>query len=332
MTKPSALITGIAGFAGSYLAEELLAQGYSVSGTVLKSESLENLQGITKSLKLVTLEVSDAEACRKVIKKIRPDYLFHLAAMASVGKSFGAERATIRVNVEGTLNLLDACRAQTSLKKFILISSADAYGRQQLNGRTLTETAPLEPISPYGISKAAAEYLVQYYQRVYGTPAVIARSFNHTGPRQNDNFVIPNFCRQIALIEAGKQEPVVRVGDLSARRDISDVREIVRGYRLLAENGKPGQVYQLCSGKAESIDHMLQMLLALSERKIKVVKDKSRLRKADIPILKGSNRKAVRELGFTARIPLEETLEATLNYWRARVSMPQGARLRKIGK
>lgn len=332
MTKPSALITGIAGFAGSYLAEELLAHGYAVSGTMLKNESLENLDGIRKQIKLVTLDVSDAAACRKTIKRFRPDYLFHLAAMASVGKSFGAERATIRVNVEGTLNLLDACRVQRNLKKFILISSADAYGRQRVNGKALTESVPLEPISPYGISKAAAEYLVRYYHRVYETPAVIARSFNHTGPRQNDNFVIPNFCRQIAMIEAGQAEPIVRVGDLSARRDISDVREIVRGYRLLAENGKPGQVYQLCSGKAESIDRLLKMLLAMSERKIKVVKDKSRLRKADIPILKGSNRKAAREVGFKARIPLAETFEATLNYWRARVSRTQGARLRKIGK
>lgn len=320
MRKPSALITGIAGFAGSYLAEELLACGYSVTGTILKNEPLDNISGIRKRIKLVTLDITDSRACLRMITANRCDYLFHLAAMASVGRSFGTEGITFRVNIEGTLNLLEACRVAANPTKFILISSADAYGVFQPSSRTLTETQPLAPVSPYGISKAAAEQLARYYHRVYGTPLVISRSFNHTGPRQTENFVVPSFSRQIAMIEAGIQSPVLKVGDLSARRDLSDVRDIVRGYRLLAESGRIGEVYQLCSGKAVSIEKMLHLLLSLSERKIAIETDKNRLRKADIPILKGSNRKSAQEFGFAVTIPLRETLAATLDYWRAQVS------------
>jgi GDP-4-dehydro-6-deoxy-D-mannose reductase len=322
MSRLSALVTGIAGFAGSYLAEELLAHGYSVTGTVLKEEPLAHIASIRKKISLVTLDITDAKACRRVMNKVKPDYLFHMAAMASVGRSFGTEGLTFRVNVEGTLNLLEACREHGKLKKLILISSADAYGIVKPAGRILKETHPLDPVSPYGISKAAAEQLARYYFRVYGTPVVISRSFNHTGPRQSENFVIPSFSRQIALIELGKQPPALKVGDLSARRDLSDVRDIVRGYRRMAESGRIGEVYQLCSGKAVSIDRMLRQLLALSTRQIEVTVDKNRLRKADIPILTGSNRKAASEFGFAVTIPLRETLAATLDYWRARLDRP----------
>ena len=162
----------------------------------------------------------------------------------------------------------------------------------------------------------------------HGFLGIISRSFNHTGPRQTDNFVIPSFSRQIAMIEAGLQDPVLKVGDLSARRDLSDVRDIVRGYRQMAESGKIGEVYQLCSGKAPSIERMLRTLLSFSKRKIEIATDKNRLRKADIPILKGSNRKAAQEFGFAVTIPLRDTLMATLNYWRNRIDAPKGDRSR----
>jgi GDP-4-dehydro-6-deoxy-D-mannose reductase len=203
----------------------------------------------------------------------------------------------------------------------VIVSSADAYGLFRPSLKLLNETQPLNPISPYGISKAAAEQVTRYYHSQYGVPGVIARAFNHSGPRQRDDFVIPAFAKQIARIESGHQEPVISVGDLSARRDLSDVRDIARGYRLVAEKGKPGQVYHLCSGKAVAIKQVLKTLLGLSTSKIKVVTDPLKLRKSDIPVLRGSNRKAARELGFSLRYTLKATLSDTLNWWRQNIAM-----------
>lgn len=318
MKTPLAYITGIAGFAGSYLAEELLSLGWRVAGSVYENESLENLAGCEDKLQLERLDILDADRVRLRLAAVNPDYIFHLAALASVGRSFDLERATYRVNFEGTVNILQGGRSCDKLKKVVIVCSADAYGVFKPTSKILTEAQPLNPISPYGISKAAAEQVALYYYRQYSLPVAIARSFNHSGPRQREDFVIPAFARQIALIESNRQEPIIKVGDLSAGRDLSDVRDIVHGYRLIAEKGKPGQVYQLCSGKAVAIKQVLQTLLGLSQKKIKVVTDPTRLRKSDIPVLRGSNRKASRELGFTLRYTLKATLSDTLKWWRQR--------------
>ncbi len=319
MKGPSAFITGIAGFAGSYLAEELVADGWRVAGSLYPGEDQSNLAGIKDRINLIDLDILDAEACQKAVEPFSPDYIFHLAAFASVGKSFSAERLTLKVNVEGTLNLLEAARQLSSLKRFVLVSSADAYGLFSPKTKTLTEDQPLNPISPYGISKAAAEQITRYFHKQYGLPVTLARSFNHSGPRQVDSFVIPSFAKQIATIEAGRQEPILRVGDLSAKRDLSDVRDIVRGYRLLALKGTSGRTYQLCSGKAVAIDSVLKALLRLSTSKITIKTDPARMRKSDLPVLKGTNARAARELGFTVRYPLRETLRDTLDYWRSQI-------------
>ncbi|MEW5995105.1 MAG: GDP-mannose 4,6-dehydratase, partial [Candidatus Zixiibacteriota bacterium] len=195
------------------------------------------------------------------------------------------------------------------------------YGVFRPKNKTLTEDQPLNPVSPYGIAKAAAEQAGLYYFRQHKLPVVIARAFNHSGPRQADSFVIPAFAKQIASIESGLQEPVVAVGDLSARRDLSDVRDIVCGYRLMAEKGKPGQVYQLCSGRTVTIKSVLDTLLKLSDKRIRVKVDKSRLRKSDIPILRGDNRRAARELGYKIRYSLTTTLKDTLEYWKKKISV-----------
>jgi GDP-4-dehydro-6-deoxy-D-mannose reductase len=316
MKRPLALITGMTGFAGSYLAEELLANGYRVAGTRMQGESKRNLELIEGDLSLLTLDILNAKRCIQVVKDVQPDYLFHLAAMASVGKSYTLERETYKVNFEGTLNMLEASRESRSLKKFIFISSPDCFGRFSPKNKTLTEQQPLAPVSPYGISKAAAEHLCRYFVKQYRLPVAIARAFNHSGPRQSDSFVIPSFARQIALIESGRQKPVIQVGDLSARRDLSDVRDIVLGYRSVAERGEIDHVYHLCSGRAVTIQHLLDSLLKMSEKKITVHVDKSRLRKAEIPVLRGSGRKAGKQLGFSLRYSLKRTLEDTLRYWR----------------
>lgn len=324
MRKPTAFITGIAGFAGSFLAEELLAAGFKVSGALYKKESTRNLKGVKNRLELFSLDILNAGKCRQLVARLKPDYIFHLAAMSSVAQSFDRERLTCRVNFEGTINVLEAARSLSRLKSLLFVSSSDIYGMFRPRNKTLTENQPFNPISPYGISKAAAENACRYYGRQYGLPVVVARAFNHSGPRQTDDFVIPAFARQVAAIEAGQQKPVLKVGDLSARRDLSDVRDIVHGYRLVATKGIPGDAYQLCSGKAVTIRRVVEQLLVMSSRKIRLIVDKRRFRKADIPVLKGSPRKAVQQLGYAVRYSLKETLADTLNYWRTEMGLTPG--------
>jgi GDP-4-dehydro-6-deoxy-D-mannose reductase len=317
--KPRAFITGIAGFAGSFLAEELLASGFEVSGALYPGESSRNVHGIKKTLKLFTLDILNEKKCQELIDRLSPDYIFHLAAMASVGRSFRMEKETLRVNLEGTVNLLEAAGDLKRLKALLFVSSPEVYGKFRPVDKTLTETQPFEPVSPYGISKAAAESVCRYYWLHYGVPVVVVRAFNHSGPRQSDDFSVPAFARQVAMIEAGLQKPMLKVGDLSARRDLSDVRDIVRGYRLAAIKGTPGEVYQLCSGKTVSIQSMVEQLLAMSSKKIRLQVDKSRFRKADIPILRGSHHKAARQLSYKVRYKLKDTLADTLDYWRKEI-------------
>lgn len=320
MRRPIAFITGIAGFAGSWLAEELLLRDYVVVGTLYEDEPTINLIGCLGDIELVPLDLLEAERTEQVIQKVKPDYVYHLAAMSSVGQSFGAERFTYRVNFEATLNVLQAVRAVGRLKKMVFTSSCDPYGSFTPKNKTLTEEQEFNPVSPYGISKAAAELVCRYYHRQYGVPVTVARAFNHTGPRQAETFVVPAFARQVAAIDLGRQKPVLKVGDLSARRDFSDVRDIVKGYRLLAEKGKPGRAYHLCSGRAVSIEHVLNMLTGLAGRKVRVTVDRSRLRKNDIPVLRGSNRRAVNELGWVNRYSLKQTLQDTFHYWKQTLS------------
>ena len=316
---PTALITGIAGFAGSWLAEELLCHGYRVFGAVLPGELTANLSGVRAGLELFRLDITHLGRCRQLVGRIRPTAIFHLAAYASVGGSVGLEREVFRVNWEGTLNLLEASRELPRLRRFLFVSSPDCYGLFSPKSRILTEDQPLAPVSPYGISKAAAEQTCLFYHRQHGLPVVVARAFNHTGPRQGEQFAVPSFARQIALIEARRARPVVFTGNLDARRDLSDVRDIVRGYRLVVEQGRVGSVYQLCTGRAVAMESVLRQLLKLTRLRVAVRAHSGLVRKIDIPVLRGSNRKAVQEIGYQVRYSLKTTLQDTLNYWRERV-------------
>jgi GDP-4-dehydro-6-deoxy-D-mannose reductase len=316
MKQPHAFITGIAGFAGSFLAEELLDHGYNVSGSVLGRESTRNIKQIQNNIELVKLDVQKANEVSRRIKKLKPDYIFHLAAFSSVGESFKNENLTYKVNFEGTLNILNSVMELKNPATLVFVSSADCYGRFKPATKMLKENQPFNPVSPYAVSKTAAELLCRYFFTRYRLPVKIARSFNHTGPRQNENFVVSSFAKQIAQIEKKGGEPIIHVGDLTAKRDFSDVRDIAAGYRLLAEKGRPGEVYHFSSGKAVSIEQVLEMLLKMSDKSIIVKTDNSRLRKNDIPCLKGDNRKAKSKLRFLLKFTLEETLKDTLNYWR----------------
>ena len=313
-----ALITGIAGFVGSHLAELLVGKNYEVLGICLACESLENISHLKKEMRLFHSDVTDFNDLNKLVKRTNPDEIYHLAAFSSVGKSFEKPLKTLEVNLQGTANLLEILRNSKRKVKLLLVGSADVYGKVEKKDLPIKETLPFNPISPYGASKACADILAYQYFNSCGVNVIRARSFNHTGPRQAKRFVIPDFASQIAEIEKGYTKPFLKVGNTEAERDISDVRDIVNGYYLLMKKGKLGEAYNLCSGKAYKIKYLLDYLLNLSEKEIKVVPSQNRKRPTDIPILLGGNSKIKKEVGWKPKIPIIKTLKDTLDFWRGR--------------
>lgn len=316
MKKPHAFITGIAGFAGIYLAEDLLNNNYRVSGSIYKYDSPTNINLLKKKVELHKLDILDEKLTYSIIKKLNPDYIFHLAAISSVGQSYKNEKLTYQINVIGTFNLLQTAKDLNRLKKFIFVSSSEVYGMFKPVNKTLLEDDLPNPLSPYAVTKSAAEQICQMYHRQHKVPIVISRSFNQSGPFQDERFVIPSFCSQITQIESGQRKPQMLVGNLSAKRDISDVRDVVVGYRLMAEKGKIGRVYQLCSGKSVKIQTILNKLIKLSVKKITIKSDPSLFRRDDIPVIRGNNSRAAKELGYKCRYKIEKTLKDTLEFWR----------------
>ncbi|MCP4569685.1 MAG: NAD-dependent epimerase/dehydratase family protein [FCB group bacterium] len=316
MPKNKVYITGICGFAGSYLAEELISHGYAVHGAALPKESTANIDHLGRKVKIDRFDITDSDACRKYLRQARPDYLFHLAAIASVGQSFGLGDLTIRVNTFGSHNIFEAIRGRKWLRKLIMVSSSDIYGPVKKGDLPLRPDQLFNPVSPYAQSKAAAEYLARIYIEQYDMPIVIARPFNHTGPRQTPNFVIPAFSRKIIAAARSGGKKKVDVGNISVRRDLSDVRDIVRGYRLLAEKGKIGEAYHLCSGKAYLIGDLLNKLMSFTDIPIKHKRDDRLYRKADIPVLYGSYHKIRKDVGWKPEIKIERTLKDTFDYWK----------------
>ena len=308
------LVTGIAGFVGSYLTELLLEKREKVVGLYWNS-NLENIEHIKSKVQLYSCNVADFRQTHQIIKKIKPKEIYHLAAISSVGKSFSEPVFTFKVNFGGTQNILEAVRKENLKSKILIPNSADMYGRVSAQALPIKETHPLKPISPYAISKTCADVLAEQYFKIYGIPVIRTRSFNHTGPRQALGFVIPDFASQVAKIDLDLQKPVLKVGDLRAKRDISDVRDIVSGYYLLMKRGKPGETYNIGSGKIYSLKKVLQYLVSLSSRKIRVEIDKTRLRKIDIPVLQADITKIKKDTGWKAKTPLEKTLQDTYNFW-----------------
>jgi GDP-4-dehydro-6-deoxy-D-mannose reductase len=312
-----AFITGVTGFAGSHLAENLLEHNIEVFGTTLKGERQDNIAAIRKSITVTPLELADTAAIQRTLNRCRPQWVFHLAALAAVGKSFATPVETMNVNFLGTLNLFEALRAVKSIEKIVFVSSADVFGPLPPSKMPITPDQPLQPVSPYGASKAAADILSYQYFRAYALPVVRVRAFNHTGPRQKTGYVIPDFCSQIVKIERSRRRTgTIKVGDLSAKRDLADVRDIVNGYRLAAGKGKLGEAYILASGKAQTVQHYLRLLTSLSTAEIDVKVAKELLRPVEVPLLVGSISKAKRELGYSPKYRIEQTLLDTLDFWR----------------
>lgn len=314
------LITGITGFAGSHLADFLLAEHPEVEihGTYRWRSRRENIEHLEGRIRLVECDLGDPVAVLRALELTRPDAIFHLAAQSFVPTSWSAPAETFHVNVTGQIHLFEGIR-RLALDPVVQIAcSSEEYGLVLPDETPITEDNPLRPLSPYAVSKVAQDYLGYQYFKSYGLKAIRTRGFNHEGPRRGEVFVMSNFARQIAAIEAGIQEPVIRVGNLDSVRDFTDVRDMVRAYWLAVVRATPGEVYNIASGRGITIRAMLDQLLAMSRVEVRVETDPARLRPSDVEVLLGDASKFRAATGWEPTIPLETTLADTLEYWRGR--------------
>jgi GDP-4-dehydro-6-deoxy-D-mannose reductase len=314
------LITGISGFAGSHLAEYLLSRGdCEVHGTVRWRSRMENITHITGKITLHYCDIRDSLAVTELIRRLQPDRIYHLAAQSFVPMSWTAPSETLFTNIIGQTNLLEAVRTTGSRARIQLAGSSEEYGLVLPHETPITETNPLRPLSPYGVSKVAQDLMGYQYHQSYGLHIVRTRGFNHTGPRRGEVFVTSNFAKQIAEVEKGIRPPVINVGNLDAVRDFTDVRDTVVAYYLALEKGTAGEVYNVATGKGYRIRQVLDMLLSLSNVKITVVPDPARMRPSDVELLVGDSTRLRQATGWEPRYRFEQTLEDLLNYWRDRV-------------
>jgi GDP-4-dehydro-6-deoxy-D-mannose reductase len=312
------LITGAGGFVGGHLCEYLLEHtDWDLTGTLF-DQPVET-ESPTPRLQLRTLDLRARDSVRSLVEYTKPDYIFHLAAQSFVPTAFADPWDTLENNIQSELNLLEAVCDLDHDVRFLVVGSNEEYGAPRPDELPQTEQNPLRPNNPYAVSKIAQDFLGLQYHLTYGIPVVRVRPFNHTGPGQSPRFVVPAFASQIARIEAGLQEPVMRVGNLSTSRDFTDVRDIVGAYHLAVTEGEPGEVYNLASGQAYSIRGVLETLLSYSEAEIRVERDPERYRPVDVPVVYGSAQKFHDRTGWRPRIRFEETLQDTLAYWREQI-------------
>jgi len=317
------LITGITGFAGSHLADYILANhpDVDVFGTIRWRSRRENIQHIEDKVTFFEADLKDAISLNKCLDKIKPERIFHLAAQSFVPTSWNCPAETFAINAVGQINLFEAVLSLNLSPRIQVAGSSEEYGAVQPDELPMQETTPLRPLSPYAVSKVAQDLLGWQYFQSYGLKVVRTRGFNHTGPRRGDVFICSNFAKQIAEIEAGKRDPVIRVGNLEAQRDFSDVRDIVRAYWLALEKGETGEVYNIGSGKAYVMKDILDRLLSMSKVKVKVEVDPQRLRPSDVPILLSDCTKFMKITGWKPEIPFQDSLRDLLQFWRERISV-----------
>ena len=315
------LITGITGFAGSHLAEFLIANhpDVKVFGIVRWRSRMENILPIRDNIELCEADLKDMVSLQSCLAHVRPDRIFHLAAQSFVPTSWKCPGETFAINATGQINLFESL---LSLKQSPLVQvagSSEEYGRVFPDEIPMKETNPLRPLSPYAVSKVAQDLLGYQYFQSYGLPVVRTRGFNHTGPRRGEVFVTSSLAKQIAAIEKGVKEPVIQVGNLDAKRDFSDVRDIVEAYWLSLEKGEPGEVYNIGSGVSRPIREVLDILLSLSKVNVRVEVDPQRLRPSDVPILLADSSKFVARTGWKPRFSFRQTLSDLLDYWRRQI-------------
>lgn len=318
-SKKRALVTGITGFAGSHLAELLLKEGFEVYGTTRPRSKTEHIDHIQDKLKLYDADLVDSHSIYTVLSEVKPDYVFHLAAQAFVPTSWSSPATTMEANVIGTIHVFEAVRRAKINPVIQIACSSEEYGLVHREETPIKETNDLRPLSTYAVSKVAMDYLGYQYFKSYGMRIIRTRGFNHTGPRQGDVYVCSTFAKQIAMVEAGKRDPVIKVGNLDSFRDFTDVRDMVRAYLVSMDSCEPGEVYNICSETTWQIKKVLELLLSMSKVKITTQEDPDRMRPSDVELLLGDSAKFREKTGWKAEIPFKQTMEDLLNYWRERV-------------
>lgn len=311
-----ALIIGGGGFVGSYLARHLLSDcGYEVYLTKLPQENVE-----IENCEAYNLDILDKDAVTALLIRLQPDVIFHLAAQSSVAYSWKNPQMTVDINIRGSLNVLDAIREIENYNpKILLIGSGEEYGVLPQGVSVVTEELPVHPGNPYAITKATQNMFGTLYAKAYGMDIVMVRAFNHVGPGQAPQFVVSDFCKQAAEIALGKREAKMQVGNLSAERDFTDVRDVVRAYSTLAKSGKAGETYNIGSGRAIAIQSILDEIVQQSGVEIQVTVDPNKLRPVEIPTIQADIQKITADTDWKPKISLKQTIAETLAYWKERV-------------
>jgi GDP-mannose 4,6-dehydratase len=323
MPKPSILITGITGFVGSHLAEYILNfhPDFDVVGFARWRSPKDNIFHLGDSVKIEYGDLTDFPSILAVLKKYKPEIIFHLAAQSYVDFSFQSPIQTLNSNIIGTANLLEAVKELKNNSDYNPIvhicSSSEVYGQVTKDEVPIKETNPLRPASPYAVSKVGEDMLGFQYWVSWGIKTIRSRMFTHTGPRRGEVFALSNFAKQVAAIEAGLQEPVVKVGNLDSVRTWMDVRDAVRAYWMMVKMCPPGEVYNIGGAETITIGGMLKKLIGFSARKdIKVEVDPARFRPSDVTLQIPSIEKFNKATGWEPKIPFDKTVLDTLNYWR----------------
>jgi GDP-4-dehydro-6-deoxy-D-mannose reductase len=312
-----ALITGITGFAGGHLAQALLERGDEVFGVARElGYSLDNLN--QKVISIIS-EIRDPLVVDKLLEDIQPEAIYHLAAQAFVPMAWANPWTTFENNIRPQLNILEAMVRQKSKARLLVVASNEVYGRVQRYELPVKEDTPFRPNNPYGVSKVAQDMLGLQYFLSHGLDVLRVRAFNHIGPRQSPAFVAASFAKQIAEIEAGLIEPILHVGNLEAERDFTDVKDVVRAYALLMLHGEAGEVYNVGTGEAHSIQTVLEILLSYSDTVIQIEPDLNRMRPSDVPMIYADNSKLRAKTGWAPTCKFEDSLRQVLEYWREEV-------------
>lgn len=311
-----ALIIGAAGFVGSYLADVLQHEfEMEVAATKLPHEKLEDMEDV----EVLDLNIMNKDDIVELLLSVHPDYIFHLAAQSSVAVAWKNPGLTVDVNIKGGLNVMDAVRELHYKPRVLMIGSGEEYGHIRPGETPITEENNLRPGNIYAATKACQNMIGSIYAQAYDMQLMLVRAFNHIGPNQAPLFVVADFCKQVAEIEKGLREPVMYVGNLSAKRDFTDVRDVVRAYGLLVQSGVAGETYNVGSGHAYAIQEILDMIISKSTCEIEVKVDPNKIRPVDVPIIEADTTKLKAATGWEQRIPLEQTIQETLDYWRGRV-------------
>lgn len=306
-----ALVIGVAGFVGDYLVNEIHKNDIEVYATKLPHEKFEN-----SNAKIYDLNIMDQDAIIALLFEIRPDYIFHLAAQSSVGLAWKKPGLTVDVNIKGSLNVMDAIRELFYKPRVLLVGSGEEYGHIQPGETPISEENHLRPGNIYAATKVCQNMIGNIYSKAYDMEVMMVRSFNHIGPGQAPMFVISDFCKQVAEIEKGLREPVMKVGNLEAERDFTDVRDVVKAYVALIQKGNSGETYNVGSGNAKKIREVLELIISKATVNIVVEIDPNKLRPVDVPIIEADITKLNQLTGWIPRISFEQTIQETLDYWR----------------